>query len=133
MKLNSDKRKEWIRLLRQTTKGHKEWTPGQTDMVCSMHFVDGRPTLENPKPTLNLGYDKPSKKPRRELVRAAPPVMTSVMRPRSSSPATVASSTYWAISEITSTLQGLCGSSAFSKDEDCQKCLVLIFLWIRLV
>ncbi|XP_065060352.1 uncharacterized protein LOC135687672 [Rhopilema esculentum] len=119
VKLNSDKRKEWIRLLRGTTKGHKEWTPGQSDMVCSMHFVDGRPTLENPNPTLNLGYDKPAKKPRRELVRAAPPVMT----PRSSSPATEASSSYSATSEITSTVQDLCGSSAFPKDEECQKCL----------
>ena len=68
---------------------------------------------------MNLGYHKPAKKPRRELLRASPPVMT----PRSSSPATVASSTYSATSEITSTLQDLCGSSAFSKDEDCQKCL----------
>eukprot|EP00795_Rhopilema_esculentum_P005633 gene5633-10849_t len=45
------------------------------------------------------------------------------MTPRSSSPATEASSSYSATSEITSTVQDLCGSSAFPKDEECQKCL----------
>ena len=24
--------------------------------ICSSHFVDGEPTVENPHPTLNLGY-----------------------------------------------------------------------------
>jgi hypothetical protein len=35
--------------------------------VCSEHFVDGKPTLEHPDPTLNLGYDanEPRKKIRR--------------------------------------------------------------------
>ncbi len=77
IKLNSDKRKEWIRLLRRVKKGNKEWTPGQSDMVCSIHFVDGRPTLENPNPTLDLGYDKPAKRPRRELVRTIPEFPTA--------------------------------------------------------
>ena len=43
--------------------------PGKSDVVCSEHFVDKRPTLENPNPVLNLGYEKPAKKPRRELHR----------------------------------------------------------------
>eukprot|EP00795_Rhopilema_esculentum_P016490 gene16490-biopygen5692 len=57
--------------MRRTRKGNKEWTPGQSDMVCSRHFVDGRPTLANPNPSLDLGYDKPAKIPRRTLVRRA--------------------------------------------------------------
>eukprot|EP00112_Aurelia_sp_Birch-Aquarium-sp1_P017359 Seg4013.1 transcript_id=Seg4013.1/GoldUCD/mRNA.D3Y31 product="hypothetical protein" protein_id=Seg4013.1/GoldUCD/D3Y31 len=67
--LNSEKRKEWIRLVKRTRKGNKEWTPGQSDMVCSKYFVDMRPTLENPNPFLDLGYEKPAKKARRVLVR----------------------------------------------------------------
>ena len=43
-------------------------------MVCSKHFVDGKPTSENPMPTLNLGYEKPTKVPRRKLLRESPPL-----------------------------------------------------------
>lgn len=69
---NMDKRKEWIRQIRRTAKGNKEWSPGQSDMVCSCHFVDGRPTLENPNPTIELGYEKPANKARRVLIRSEP-------------------------------------------------------------
>ena len=34
----------------------KLWDPKEDDRVCSVHFVDGRPTAENPNPTLKLGY-----------------------------------------------------------------------------
>ena len=27
--------------------------------VCSVHFVDGRPTEQHPDPTLHIGYDAP--------------------------------------------------------------------------
>ena len=37
--------------------------------VCSFHFVDKAPTLENPYPTLYLGYEKPPEKKRRRVVR----------------------------------------------------------------
>ena len=43
-------------------------------MVCSKHFVDKRPTLKNSNPTLDLGYDKPAKISRRELVKSIPKV-----------------------------------------------------------
>lgn len=66
---NSDSRKEWVRLMNRTTKKNTNWKPGQSDMVCSKHFVDGLPTSNNPYPTLQLGYEKPTKKPRRQLVR----------------------------------------------------------------
>ncbi len=38
-------------------------------MVCSQHSVDAKPTLANPNPTINLGYERPTKKARRNLVR----------------------------------------------------------------
>ena len=38
-------------------------------MVCSFYFVDGEPSFDNPNPTLNLGYEKPSKRPRRKLAQ----------------------------------------------------------------
>ena len=57
--------------MNRTTARKTAWTPGQSVLVCSYHFVDGTPTLENPDPTLKLGYTKrnPEKKTRRELVR----------------------------------------------------------------
>ncbi len=66
---NFDSRKEWIRLLNRTTTRNENWKPGQSDMVCFKHFVDGIPTGDNPYPTLDLGYNKPEKKARRHLVR----------------------------------------------------------------
>ena len=46
--------------------------PGDSDLVCSLHFVDGKPRLQNPTPTLNLGYQKAAKKLRRTLIRKDP-------------------------------------------------------------
>ena len=70
VKLNSERRIEWIRRINRTTKRKTEWTPNDnSDLVCSAHFIDGKPSLSNPDPTINLGYEKPSKKSRRELVR----------------------------------------------------------------
>ena len=67
--LNSDKRAEWTRLMKRTTKRNTAWTPGSSDMVCSKHFINGQPTLANPNPTIELGYEKPAKKARRKLIR----------------------------------------------------------------
>ena len=38
-------------------KNVKLWDPTKDSRVCSVHFVDGRPTAENPFPTKKLGYD----------------------------------------------------------------------------
>ena len=38
-------------------------------MIRSLLFVDGEPTFDNPCPTLNLGYLKPTKQPRRHISR----------------------------------------------------------------
>ena len=50
--------KQWIKLIKRTTSRNTNWKPGQSDMVCSKHFVDGIPTNENPFPTMNMGYEK---------------------------------------------------------------------------
>ena len=55
---NSEPRKRWIRALRRVGKNNKEWKPGVSDRVCSEHFMDGEPTLNNPDPSLKLGYGK---------------------------------------------------------------------------
>ena len=77
IKRNSDRRNEWIRLINRTTQKNTRWTPGQSDMICSLHFVDGEPTYINPNPTINLGYEKPAKKPRRKLSRQELPEPSS--------------------------------------------------------
>ena len=58
-----------IRLINRTTNNRTIWNPGQSDMVCSFHFVDGKPSFDNSNPSLNLGYEKRSKRPRRNLAR----------------------------------------------------------------
>ena len=66
---NNERRRIWITKLKRETTKKKPWEPGQSDMVCSDHFVDGLPTFENPDPTVHLGYEPPVKKVRRQLVR----------------------------------------------------------------
>ena len=56
-------------MMRRTTSKNTAWMPGSSDLVCSRHFVDGAPTLNNPDPSLELGYEKPVKKVRRALIR----------------------------------------------------------------
>ena len=53
--------------MKRTTIDNRNWSSGQSDMVCSEHFVDGIPTAENPYPT--LGFRKHERAHRRELVR----------------------------------------------------------------
>ena len=50
--------------MNRQTANKTRWTPGESDLVCSKHFVDRLPTLENPDPTLGLGYEKPRQKMR---------------------------------------------------------------------
>ena len=46
-----EKRKAWINAV---AKGRKEFVPPKHFMVCSNHFIEGKPTKENPIPTLFL-------------------------------------------------------------------------------
>jgi hypothetical protein len=44
----------------------------QSVRICSLHFVDGKPTALHPYPTLNMGYENPKfnkQKGRREIVK----------------------------------------------------------------
>ncbi|XP_065651011.1 52 kDa repressor of the inhibitor of the protein kinase-like [Hydra vulgaris] len=51
---NSRKRKKWKILLKREGKNKKKWNPCDSDRVCSVHFVDGTPTIANPDPSLNM-------------------------------------------------------------------------------
>ena len=42
-------------------KSGKLWSPKKCSKVCSLRFIDGEPTEQNPYPTENLGYDSSSK------------------------------------------------------------------------
>ncbi|KAK8786553.1 hypothetical protein V5799_023669 [Amblyomma americanum] len=55
-------RKRWIANLQR-----KGFDPGNSARVCSIHFVDGRPTPDNPYPTLHLGTPTVPFKSRSEL------------------------------------------------------------------
>ena len=54
--------------MNRTTKKNTTWILGGSGLVYSLHFVDGKPSLQNPNPTLNLGYQKAAKKPSRALL-----------------------------------------------------------------
>ena len=64
-----DARKRWIRCLKGENKDKSAWNPGVSDRICSFHFADGVPTVANPDPTVNMGYDLSQKKSRRVLFR----------------------------------------------------------------
>lgn len=49
--------KQWTNAINRNIKKGKVWVPKNNSRVCSKHFVDGKPTDENPDPTENLGYD----------------------------------------------------------------------------
>ena len=54
--------------MNRVIKQSKPWTPGESDMVCSKHIVDGFPIHGNAVPTLYLGYETAVKRPRRVLI-----------------------------------------------------------------
>ena len=63
-------REAWIKAVRRDPFDKKGfWQPAPSDLVCSIHFVDGLATDENPIPTLFLGYESKEKKSKRTLVR----------------------------------------------------------------
>ena len=70
IKRNSEKRKQWVQLTKRQTVDRKPWLPRGSDRVCSNHFIDGEPTVKNPNPTLDLGYqDTATAGPRRVIVK----------------------------------------------------------------
>ena len=51
----------------RNSKERSKWEPGNSDRVCSIHFVDDQPSAKNPYPTLNMGYEKKQTNPRRVI------------------------------------------------------------------
>ena len=50
------RRKEWIESINhKNPKTGKNWQPSEDDRVCSKHFVDGKPTVDHPCPTVEMG------------------------------------------------------------------------------
>jgi hypothetical protein len=82
-------RKRWTNAINRNIKKGKVWVAKNSSRVCSKHFVDGKPTDENPDPTENLGYDFKAKqttggKRKAPLDRSAIPVKKA-KRPRKKS------------------------------------------------
>ena len=96
-------------------------------MVCSIHFVDGRPTLENPNPTLDLGYDKPAKRPRRELVRTIPEFPTATASKTTDAVTEPAADNFDVLPTSSKEASDFSSPGAFSKDE-CGKCIGMVSL-----
>ena len=56
---NISARREWSRRLqRKDQVTGKNWTPKADDRICSLHFVDGAPSLAHPNPSLHLGHQQ---------------------------------------------------------------------------
>ena len=53
---SSERRQQWIKLINRKDEKGKNWQPKSDSRVCSTHFPDGRPTSQNPNPTINFGY-----------------------------------------------------------------------------
>ena len=55
-KKNSEARKRWIKLIKRQGPKGQPCQPKSSSRVFSVHFVSGKPTAENPDPTLHLDY-----------------------------------------------------------------------------
>ena len=78
-----EKRVIWINTI---NKGLDNFNPGNETFVCSNHFVDGKPTSQNPHPTIFLtpsGY-KLDKSPHKRTYLERNVVETCTKRPRES-------------------------------------------------
>ena len=57
-KKDTEGRRRWIKNInRKDPTSGKLWKPTYNHRVCSKHFIDGKPTSENPDPTLFMGHD----------------------------------------------------------------------------
>jgi hypothetical protein len=60
---DADKQRQWYAAVNRRD-------PPKYLMVCSVHFLDGKPTDQNPIPSVHLGYERTVTPGRRKLVRA---------------------------------------------------------------
>ncbi|XP_020912997.1 uncharacterized protein LOC110250723 [Exaiptasia diaphana] len=79
---HNEARKRWTKLIKREESNGKVWLPKKASRVCSEHFVDEKPTENNPDPILKLGYDFQVPK-KRKLPTERP--LLSVKRPKHSS------------------------------------------------
>ena len=89
---NSTERKKWIQAFNRADekKTHLLKEPKKCHRVCSDHFKDGEPTVENPTPTLKLGTKKnrssgtprPGPDKRRRVEVTSSPNETNVPEPQ---------------------------------------------------
>lgn len=63
-KKNPERRERWKQLIGRQD-GKTLWSPSKDSRVCSDHFPEKEPTVQNPLPTLNLGYDDAEKRIKR--------------------------------------------------------------------
>ena len=74
-KKDQERRQRWIKNInRKDPNTGKLWNPTYNDRVCSIHFINGKPTKENPDPCLHMGHDSTTlhKKPRPHVIRGEP-------------------------------------------------------------
>lgn len=64
-----EKRQKWIKLIKRVNPDKSQWQPKSSDRICSIHFVDNVPSVENPNPTLNMGYEMRQSTSRRTLFK----------------------------------------------------------------
>lgn len=64
LKKNPEMREKWKKMINRVKSSTSKckstselFEPGRDSRVCSFHFIDGHPSVKNPIPTLNLGYD----------------------------------------------------------------------------
>ncbi|ESO96007.1 hypothetical protein LOTGIDRAFT_159987 [Lottia gigantea] len=57
---NEDRRRAWLKAINR-----KDFDPRGKELVCSIHFIDGRPTKLNHYPSIHLGYEREVKPGRR--------------------------------------------------------------------
>ena len=50
-------RGNWKKLINRADNKNHLWNPSKDNRVCSLYFVDGKPTPLNPNPTLALSYN----------------------------------------------------------------------------
>ncbi|KAK6171030.1 hypothetical protein SNE40_019291 [Patella caerulea] len=55
-KTQQDSRQKWIKNVNRKA-GNANWQPTTQSRICSDHFVHGTPTVNNPYPSVNMGYD----------------------------------------------------------------------------
>ena len=68
-------------------KAHKLLEPTEQMRVCSVHFVDDRPTSKNPDPDISMGYAAPDgkrKEPRPQRQRSSQPAESSTSKQKAS-------------------------------------------------